>query len=75
MPDVNFTFTAPGVFAQDDIRFTDSVSASVSARLDVHDEYGVLANPRLSVLGRPSDDWILRASTGLGVFAPTPLTE
>jgi iron complex outermembrane receptor protein len=74
-PDVEFTFTTPGVFAQDDVRFNDRVSASVSARLDVHSEYGVLANPRLSVLGRPNDDWTLRASTGFGVFAPTPLTE
>lgn len=75
VPGVGFTFTAPGVFAQDDIRFNDRVSASVSARLDVHNEYGVLATPRLSLLGRPGDGWIVRASTGLGVFAPTPLTE
>jgi outer membrane receptor for ferrienterochelin and colicins len=75
VPDVDFTFTTPGVFAQDDIRFNDDVSASVSARVDVHNEYGVLAHPRLSLLGRPGDSWILRASTGLGVFAPTPLTE
>jgi outer membrane receptor for ferrienterochelin and colicins len=75
VPRVDFTFTAPGVFAQDDIRFSDSVSASVSARVDVHSEYGVLATPRVSLLGRPGDQWTLRASTGLGVFAPTPLNE
>ena len=75
VPGVDFTFTAPGVFAQDDIRFNDSVSASVSARIDVHNEYGVLATPRVSLLGRPGDEWTLRVSTGLGVFAPTPLTE
>jgi outer membrane receptor for ferrienterochelin and colicins len=74
-PGVDFTFTAPGLFVQDDIRLNDSVSASVSARLDVHSEYGTLANPRVSLLARPDDDWTLRASSGLGVFAPSPLTE
>jgi iron complex outermembrane receptor protein len=75
VPAVGFTFTAPGVFAQDDIRFNGTLSASVSGRLDVHAEYGVLASPRVSVLARPTGDWTFRASTGLGVFAPTPLTE
>jgi iron complex outermembrane receptor protein len=75
VPGVDFTFTAPGVFAQDDIRLTDSVSASISARLDVHSEYGTLVNPRVSVLGRPGEKWTLRASSGLGVFAPSPMTE
>lgn len=75
VPAVDFTFSAPGVFAQDDIRFSDDISASVSARIDVHNEYGVLATPRVSLLGRPGDQWTLRASTGLGVFAPTALTE
>jgi outer membrane receptor for ferrienterochelin and colicins len=74
-PGVDFTFTAPGLFAQDDIRLNDRVSASLSARLDVHSEYGALVNPRLSVLARPGDGWTLRGSSGLGVFAPTPLTE
>ena len=75
VPGVDFTFTTPGLFAQDDIRMTDSLSASLSARVDVHNEYGTLVNPRVSVLGRPTAEWTLRASTGLGVFAPSPLTE
>ncbi len=73
--DVDFTFTAPGVFAQDDMRLSDTVTASVSARLDAHSKYGVLVNPRVSLLGRPSQAWTLRVSTGLGTFAPTPFTE
>ena len=38
-------------------------------------QYGVLVNPRVSLLGRPSQAWTLRVSTGLGTFAPTPFTE
>ena len=73
--DVDFTFTAPAVFAQDDVRFTDTLSGSLSARLDVHSKYGVLLNPRVSLLARPSDVWTMRVSTGLGTYAPTPFTE
>lgn len=75
VPGVNFTFTTPGAFVQDDIRFADSVSASLSARIDVHSEYGALVNPRASVLVRPAGGWTARVSTGLGTFAPTPFTE
>jgi outer membrane receptor for ferrienterochelin and colicins len=73
--DFDFTFTAPGVFVQDDVRINPTLSASISARLDVHSQYGVLANPRVSLLARPSDAWTVRLSTGLGTFAPTPFTE
>ena len=54
---------------------TTALSGSVSARLDVHSKYGVLVNPRVSLLARPSDGWTMRVSTGLGTFAPTPFTE
>jgi len=74
-PDVDFTFTTPGLFAQDDVRINSTLSASISARLDVHSQYGVLVNPRVSLLARPSDTWTMRVSTGLGTFAPTPFTE
>ena len=63
------------MFAQDDVRINDTLSASISARLDVHSKYGVLVNPRVSLLARPSDAWTMRVSTGLGTFAPTPFTE
>ena len=72
---VDFTFTTPGVFAQDDIRIGDSLSASISARMDVHSKYGVLVNPRVSLLARPAESWTIRVSSGLGTFAPTPFTE
>ena len=74
-PEVDFTFTTPGLFAQDDVRINGTLSASISARLDVHSQYGVLVNPRVSLLARPSAAWTMRVSTGLGTFAPTPFTE
>jgi iron complex outermembrane receptor protein len=73
--DADFNFTTPGVFAQDDVRINDRFSGSISARLDVHSKYGVLFNPRVSLLARPSDVWTMRVSTGLGTYAPTPFTE
>lgn len=74
-PSAAFTFTTPGLFAQDDVRMSDAISASASARVDLHGEYGVLVNPRVSLLARPADLWTVRVSTGLGSFAPTPFTE
>jgi iron complex outermembrane receptor protein len=74
-PGAAFTFTAPGIFAQDDVRIGDAVSASASVRVDVHSEYGTLVNPRVSLLARPAEAWTVRVSTGLGAFAPTPFTE
>jgi uncharacterized protein (DUF427 family) len=47
----------------------------VRARADVQSEYGVLATPRMSLLARPTDRWIMRVSAGTGAFAPTPFTE
>jgi outer membrane receptor for ferrienterochelin and colicins len=48
---------------------------SASARLDVHNEYGVLLSPRVSLLTRPAEGWTLRVSAGGGSFTPTPFTE
>ena len=70
-----YRFAAPAVFVQDEWAFHSRMSISGSARLDVHNEYGVLASPRVSVLLRPSEGWSARVSAGSGSFAPTPFTE
>ena len=72
---VQYRFVAPAVFAQDEIVLGDRVSISGSGRVDVHNTYGTLASPRVSVLLRPSAEWTARLSTGGGSFAPTPFTE
>ena len=74
VPRFAYSFTAPGLFAQDDIQVASWLAASASARLDWHSEYGTFVSPRLSALLR-SGAWSSRLSWGLGFAAPTPLTE
>jgi iron complex outermembrane receptor protein len=75
LPQFDYVFSAPALFAQDELRLTSRLTLAASGRADVHSEYGTLVSPRLSLLARPSGRWTLRASGGLGAFAPTPFTE
>ena len=70
-----YRFSAPAIFAQDEIVLGNKLSLSVSGRIDAHNTYGTLASPRLSILIRPSSEWTARVSLGGGSFAPTPFTE
>jgi outer membrane receptor for ferrienterochelin and colicins len=70
-----YRFSSPAVFVQDQMTLGSRAAISASARLDVHNEYGVLASPRVSLLTRPADGWTLRVSAGGGSFTPTPFTE
>jgi outer membrane receptor for ferrienterochelin and colicins len=74
-PRHDFAFTAPAVFAQDQIALGARAALSASARIDVHSEYGTLVSPRISLLVKPSAAWTTRVSVGAGAFAPTPFTE
>ncbi len=75
MPQFDFRFSAPSVFAQDEVSFGPAWTLGVSARADVHSEYGTLFTPRLSVLVRPWSGWTVRVAAGTGAFAPTPFIE
>jgi outer membrane receptor for ferrienterochelin and colicins len=75
VPRFDHARTVPSVFIQDEVSPTAWVTLSASGRLDVHEEYGAVFNPRLSVLLLPGADWNTRASVGTGYFAPTPFTE
>lgn len=70
----NYAYDVPGIFAQADYEITEQVSASVSARVDEHSEFGTQFSPRISLLFRP-DEWTIRTSYGRGYFAPTPFVE
>lgn len=72
--DFDYTFTVPGLFAQDEIGLTPDLRASASVRWDAHSEYGSHVSPRVSVLYRPGP-WTARASVGGGFFGPTPFVE
>ncbi len=75
LPQFDYRFSSPSIFMQDEIAITDTWTLAVSARADVHSEYGVLATPRISVLSRPAPGWTVRVAAGTGAFAPTPFTE
>jgi iron complex outermembrane receptor protein len=74
VPQFQYAFRAPGVFAQYDVTVTPAVSLSASGRVDFHSEYGTFFSPRISALAR-SGRWTSRLSVGTGFFAPTPITE
>ena len=75
LPAFDYTFTTPGLFAQDELRLGSKTALGLSARVDHHSEYGTLASPRVSLLYRPADGWTARLSAGTGFFAPTPFLE
>jgi iron complex outermembrane receptor protein len=75
LPAFDYTFTTPGLFAQDELRLGAKGALGLSARIDHHGEYGTLASPRVSLLYRPADGWTARVSAGTGFFAPTPFLE
>ncbi len=73
-PSFDYSYDAPGIFAQTDYDLTDQLSASLSGRWDDHSEFGSQFSPRISILYRP-DTWTIRGSYGKGYFAPTPFVE
>lgn len=75
LPQFDYVFSSPAVFAQDEIAFSPKMTLAASGRVDVHSEYGTLASPRVSLLARPKAGWTVRISAGTGAFTPTPFTE
>jgi iron complex outermembrane receptor protein len=73
-PDLKYTYTVPGVFAQDDVEIRQWLIVSASARVDKHSTYGTFVSPRLSTLVR-GGAWNSRVSIGRGFFAPSALTD
>jgi len=71
---LDFSYTIPSVFAQDEVSIAPWLTLAASARLDHHSEYGAFASPRLSLLARPGE-WTLRASAGTGYFPPSPFSD
>ncbi len=77
---IHFGHLTPAVFGQVESAITRWLTLSGAARADVHSEYGTGVSPRLAALFRapaagPLSGWTLRASTGVGMLAPTPLTD
>jgi len=70
----DYTYDVPGLFAQIDHDLSETLSVSLSGRLDEHSEFGTQFSPRISTLYKPGN-WTIRASYGQGFFAPTPFVE
>jgi len=75
LPEFDYTYTDPSIFAQDDYAPSRWLTMSASGRVDFHSQYGTFFSPRISLLGRPHGGWTLRLSTGTGFYVPTPFTE
>jgi outer membrane receptor for ferrienterochelin and colicins len=75
LPSFDYSYIAPGVFAQDDYAPFSWLSVSASARVDRHNVYGSFFSPRVSALMKLGSGLTLRPSTGTGFFPPTPFTE
>jgi len=73
-PAFDYDYTAPGVFAQVEHEFGESLAVAASARYDAHSEVGSHFSPRLSFFYRPGN-WRVRVSVGQGFYAPTPFVE
>jgi iron complex outermembrane receptor protein len=69
VPRFEYTYEAPGLFAQDDLSLASWLTVSASARVDFHNRYGTFFSPRLSALLRRGA-WASRISAGQGFFAP-----
>jgi iron complex outermembrane receptor protein len=75
VPAHDYSYTAPGLFAQHTWSPTAWFGVSSSARADFHSQYGTFVSPRLSALFHADRNWNARISAGGGVFGPSPFTE
>lgn len=72
---LDYTYTVPALFAQDEAALSEKFSVAASGRLEFHNIYGAQFNPRLSFLMRPEEGLSVRLSAGTGYAAPTPFNE
>lgn len=70
----DYSYTAPGLFAQVEQDVASDLTFAGSGRVDFHSDYGTRFSPRLSLLYKPGH-WTVRASAGRGFFAPTPFVD
>jgi outer membrane receptor for ferrienterochelin and colicins len=68
------SLVVPGIFLQDEIRFSAAWTGAASLRVDHHSEFGTLASPRLSLLHRPGP-WTIRGAVGGGFHGAPHLHE
>jgi iron complex outermembrane receptor protein len=72
---IDYAYLTPALFLQNAFSITDHVSATATARGDIHSKYGIFFSPQLSVLLKPVENWSVRLSASHGFNAPTPFIE
>ncbi|MFA5670110.1 MAG: TonB-dependent receptor [Balneolaceae bacterium] len=73
--DLSFTDAVYGAFIQNTWNVQPSLALETGFRMDYHDEYGVFALPRLSILYEASQQLTFRLGGGLGYKSPTVFSE
>lgn len=73
--DLSFTDAVYGAFIQNTWNVQPNWALETGFRMDYHDEYGVFALPRLSVLYQASQQLTFRLGGGLGYKSPTVFSE
>ncbi len=72
--DPSITFL-PGIFLQDDLRFSEKFSTLAGLRYDVHNVHGSIWTPRISFKFSPDKNNTLRFTTGSGYRVVNLFTE
>lgn len=71
----DYTYASVGAFAQDTWDVAERLVLETGLRVDYHDEFGVFALPRASLLYRLTDELSARIGGGMGYKAPTVFLE
>jgi len=71
----DYTYSAPALMAHGTVSATRWLACSASERLDVHNRFGTIGSPRVSLLVHAGHALEARLSAGTGFSAPTPFTD
>ncbi len=70
-----FREIVPGAYVEYSFIPDDHFTAVLGVRADKHNLYGLLITPRLHLRYAPTDDMVIRLSTGRGMRTPLPIAE
>src|SRR5262249_45213669 len=70
-----YRYTTPALYAQHTWTPHPRIAITSAARLDLQSEFGDFVSPRISIVGRPTEEWQIRLSRANGFYAPTMMTD
>src|SRR6185503_14667985 len=71
----NHNEIVPGAFIEYSYKPDDRFTAVMGIRVDKHNLYGWLVNPRLHLRYAPREETVIRLSAGRGMRTPLPIAE